>query len=92
MEAKTIKISVLCCLLAEKFNVLLKCLLRYTNLIVYPQYMGSAIQTTVKANKLSSFMPVCIHGFHNDVMKCMLKIDESTIHRNFVTSKQYFYI
>ena len=48
--------------------------------------MGSAIQTTVKSNKLSSVMPVYIHGFHNDVMKCMLKIDENTIHRNFVTS------
>ena len=49
-------------------------------------YMGSAIQTTVKTNELSSIKPVYIHGFHNDVIICILKIDESTIHRIFVTS------
>ena len=46
--------------------------------------MGSGIQTTVKANELSSVMTVCIHGFNSDVMTCMLQIGESTIHRTFV--------
>ena len=30
--------------------------------------MGSEIQTTVKANELSSVMTVCVNRFHNDVM------------------------
>ena len=59
----------------EKFNVLLKCLLPYTYLIAHPKkYMGSGIQTTVKANELSSVMTVFVNGFHNDVMTCMLQI------------------
>ena len=68
----------------EKFNVLLKCLLPYTHLTVYPKYMGNGIQTTVKTNELSSVMNVCIHDFHNDIMTCILQIGESTIHRIFV--------
>ena len=39
-EAKAIKISVLFCLLVSKFNVLLKCLLPYAHLIVYPKIYG----------------------------------------------------
>ena len=30
-------------------------------------------------------MTVCIHGFHNDFVTCMLQIGESTIHIIFVT-------
>ena len=33
--------------------------------------MGSEIQTTVKANELSSVMTVCLNGFLNDVIICM---------------------
>ena len=36
-EAKAIKISILSCFPDEEFNLLLKCLLPYTNLIVYPK-------------------------------------------------------
>ena len=46
------------CLSVEKVNVLLKCLLPYTHLIVYSKHMGSGIQITVKANELSSVMTV----------------------------------
>ena len=28
---------------------------------------------------------MCIHGFHNDVVTCILQIGESTIRRIFVT-------
>ena len=57
-EAKAIEISVLCCSPFEKFNVLLKCLLPYTYLIICLKYIGSGIQTTVHANELSSVMAV----------------------------------
>ena len=46
--------------------------------------MGNRIQATVKANRVSSVLTVCRHGFHNDVMAYALQIDESTIHRIFV--------
>ena len=59
------------------------CCLIHT-LLYTQKYMGSGIQTTVKANELSSVMTVCVNGFHNDVMACMLQIDESTIHIIFV--------
>ena len=39
-EAKAIKISLLSCLPVEKFNILLKWLLSYTHLIVYPKIYG----------------------------------------------------
>ena len=68
----------------EKLNILLECLLPYTQPIVYPKYMGIAIQTTVKANELSSVMTVCNHGFHNGAMTYMLQAGVSTIHRMFV--------
>ena len=68
----------------QKFNVLPKCLLSYAYLIVYPKYIGSGIQAPVKSNEILSVMIVCIHGFHNDVMACLLQIGESTIYRIFV--------
>ena len=73
-------------LLFEKcfIRVLLKCLLPYTNLIVYSKYLGSWSQTTVIANEFSSAMNVCIIGFNNHFMTCMLQIGESTIPRIFV--------
>ena len=58
VEAKTIEISVLCCLQVEKFNILLESLLPYTYPIIYPKCVGSGIQTTVKPNKLLSVMTV----------------------------------
>ena len=36
--------------------------------------MGNGIQTTVKENEIFSVMTVCVDGFHNDVMTCMLQI------------------
>ena len=45
------------------------------HILLYTQkYMGSEIQTTVKANELSSVMTVCVNRFHNDVMTYMLRI------------------
>ena len=55
----------------------------HTSYCITKKYMGSGIQTTVKANELSFVMTVCINGFHN-VMTCMLQIGESTILRIFV--------
>ena len=62
----------------------LNVLLPYTNLIVYSKYLGSWIQTTVIANEFSSTMNVCIIGFNNHFMTCMLQIGESTIPRILV--------
>ena len=67
-ETKTIKISVLYCLPAEKCNTLLECLLPCTHPIVYPKCMGNGIQTTATPYKLSYAMTVYKYRFHNDVM------------------------
>ena len=52
--------------------------------MVYQKCMGNGIQTTVKANELSSVMIACRHGFHNGVMVYKLQIGESYIHLIFV--------
>ena len=46
-------------------------LLPYTHPIVYPKYIGSGIQTTVKPNELLSGMSVFRHGFYNSSMAYM---------------------
>ena len=51
--------------------------------IVYPKFVSSGIQITVKANIISSVMAVFGHGFHNNVIAYMLQFGESPIHRSF---------
>ena len=68
----------------KKFNILLEYLLPYTYLIIYPHFMGSGIQTTVKANELCSIMVVYRHGVQNRIIAYMLQIGETTIQRIFV--------
>ena len=52
--------------------------------IIYPKFVSSGIQITVKPNILSSVMVVFRHSFHNSVIAYMLQFGESTIHRIFV--------
>ena len=54
------KVSVLCCLQVEKFNILLECLQPYTYPILYPKCIGSGIQNNVKPNKLLSVINQCV--------------------------------
>ena len=68
------KVSELCCLQVEKFNILLECLQPYTYPILYPKCIGSGIQNTVnQINFYLSSINVWRHGFHNDVLAYMLQ-------------------
>ena len=72
-ETNAIKMSLLCCLEVEKFNLLLDCLLPYTHPTIYSKCLGSEIQTIVKPIKYLSVMSVCRHDFHHGVMEYMLQ-------------------
>ena len=53
-------------------NLLLECLLPYTHPIIYPIIQAVGFRTLANQTSLS-FMTVCRHGFHNDVMAYMLQ-------------------
>ena len=79
---KAIKISILCCLAVEKFDILLECLLPDTNPVVYPNCIGSGIHQMLKqVNFHRSWLWVDVA-----LIWCYgIQFGERTIHKIFVT-------